>query len=136
VSTDPDRPAVPGLEPADGSALDPTSRRFVPEEHPRVVEPAPHVPAQDAGPRRGLDMSQDPDRFDADAPPELPRGLDPAYDPDRYRPPGQGQTLTDLLGKEGSQEGDRDGYQWVLGLVGVFLFLGIVAFLFNSVLTP
>ena len=93
----------------------------------------------DAARTPAMDMSQDPDRFDPDRvepAPELPRGLDPAYDPDRYRPPGQGQTLTDLLGKEGTHEGDRDGYQWVLGLVGVFLFLGIVAFLFNSVLTP
>jgi len=108
VTTDPDRPAVPGLEPADA--------RTPP-----------------------LDLSQDPDRFDPERepqPPELPSGLDPAYDPDRYRAPGQGQTLTDLLGKEGTQEGDRDGYQWVMGLIGVFLFLGIVAFLFNSVLTP
>ena len=130
MSTDPDRPAVPGLEPADARTppldLSQDPDRFRPEDHPRVVEPA-----------RGLDMSQDPDRFDPDAPPpELPRGLDPAYDPDRYRPPGQGQTLTDLLGKEGTQEGDRDGYQWVLGLVGVFVFLGLVAFLFNNVLTP
>ena len=86
-----------------------------------------------------LGAADDPDRFDPSrepAAPELPRGLDPAYDPDRYRPPGQGQTLADLLGKEGTHEGDRDGYQWVLGLIGVFLFLGIVAFLFNSVLTP
>ncbi len=135
MSTDPDRPAVPGLEPADARTppmdLSKDPDRFRPEEHPRLVEPT--------APTRGLDMSQDPDRFDPAREPEapdLPRGLDPAYDPDRYRPPGQGQTLTDLLGKEGSQQGDRDGYQWVLGLVGVFLFLGIVAFLFNSVLTP
>ena len=132
MTTDPDRPAVPGLEPADAPTppldLSQDPDRFRPEEHPRVVEPA-----------RGLDMSQDPDRFDPEREPEvpeLPRGLDPAYDPDRYRAPGQGQTLTDLLGKEGTQEGDRDGYQWVMGLIGVFLFLALVAFLFNSVLTP
>lgn len=105
MSNDPDRPAVPGLEPPDA--------RTPP-----------------------LDMSQDPDRFDPDAAPELPRGMDPAYDPDRFRAPGQGQTLTDLLGKEGTQEGERDGYQWVFGLIGVFLFLALVAFLFNNVLTP
>jgi hypothetical protein len=136
VTPDPNGPAVPGLEPPEARTpppdlpQDPTtpSGRFRPEEHPRVVEPAPRT--------RGLDMSKDPDRFDPDAVPELPRGLDPAYDPDRFRPPGQGQTLTDLLGKEGTQEGDRDGYQWVMGLVGVFVFLGLVAFLFNSVLTP
>ena len=133
MTPDPDRPAVPGLEPADGRtrpldrAQDPD--RFVPEDHPRLIEPAPRV----------LGAADDPDRYDPErddpAAPDLPRGLDPAYDPDRYVPPGQGQTLTDLLGK-GSQEGERDNYQWVAGLVGVFLFLALVAFLFNSVLTP
>ncbi len=139
MTTDPDRPAVPGLEPADG---DPVERApaFDPQEHPRLIEPAGEADA--ARPRsRRLGAADDPDRFDPDrfdpdAAPELPTALDPAYDPDRYRPPGQGQTLTDLLGKSGSQEGDRDGYQWVAGLIGVFLFLGLVAFLFNSVLTP
>jgi hypothetical protein len=145
VSTDPDRPAVPGLEPADARtpALDlskdasPGEGRFVPEDHPRVVEPAA---VEDRRPRsRRLGAADDPDRFDpAREPdvPELPRGLDPTYDPDRFRPPGQGQTLTDLLGKEGTQEGDRDNYQWAYGLIGVFLFLALVAFLFNNVLTP
>lgn len=113
MTTDPDRPAVPGLEPADGRT-------------------------------RPLDMSQDPDRFDPGAhprvvepaPPELPRGLDPARDPDRFLPPGQGQSLPELLGKAGTYEGDRDNYQWVVGLLGVLAFLALVAFLFNSVLTP
>ena len=113
MTTDPDRPAVPGLEPADGRT-------------------------------RPLDMSQDPDRFDPDAhprvvepaPPEHPRGLDPAHDPDRFLPPGQGQSLTDLLGKAATYEGERDNYQWVAGLLGVFLFLALVAFLFDRVLTP
>ena len=113
MTTDPDRPAVPGLEPADGRT-------------------------------RPLDMSKDPDRFDPDAhlrvvepaPPEHPRNLDPAYDPDRFLPPGQGQSLPDLLGKERTYEGDRDNYQWVAGLLGVVAFLALVAFLFNSVLTP
>lgn len=129
MTPEPDRPAVPGLEPPDASTP-PRSQdadRFRPEDHPRVVEPAP---------ARGLDRSKDPDRFDPDADPELPSGLDPAFDPDRFRPPGQGQTLTDLLGKQGSHEGERDGYQWVFGLIGVFLFLGLVAYLFTNVLTP
>ncbi len=108
---------------------------FDPQEHPRLIEPAGDAEAARPTSRR-LVAADDPDRFDPDAAPELPRGLDPAYDPDRYVPPGQGQTLTDLLGKSGSQESDRDGYQWVAGLIGVFLFLGLVAFLFNSVLTP
>jgi hypothetical protein len=136
VNPDPERPAVPGLGPADGQPLDMSQDpdRFRPEEHPRFVEPVPPSPL------RGLDMSQDPDRYDPTreepAPPELPRGLDMSQDPDRYLPPGQGQTLTDLLGKAGAQEDDRDGYQWVAGLLGVFAFLALVAFLFNSVLTP
>ena len=98
---------------------------------------------QDPAPRRRLGAADDPDRFDPEAdaagetaPPELPRGLDPTYDPDRYAPPGQGQSLVDLLGKEGTQEGDRDNYQWAAGLLGVLAFLALVAFLFNNVLTP
>ncbi len=79
-------------------------------------------------------MSQDPDRYDpardaevGDVPvPGLP--LDPALDPDRFAPPGQGQTLTDLLGKAGAQEEERDNLVWALGLVAVFGFLGLVAF--------
>ena len=112
MSTDPaDREAVPGLEPADGRA-------------------------------RPLDMSQDPDRFDPDAHPrmievpESPRGLDRSKDPDRFLPPGQGQSLPELLGEAGTHEGERDGYQWAFGLIGVFLFLALVAWLFSEVLVP
>lgn len=83
-----------------------------------------------------LDLSQDPDRFDPDAVPELPSALDPAYDPDRYRAPGQGQSLTDLLGREGAFEEKRDGYEWAFGLLFVLGFLALVAFLFNNVLSP
>ncbi len=117
MTNEPDPHAVPGLEPSDG--------------------------------RRPLDMSQDPDRFDPDAgfdpaehprivepAPELLRGLDPDHDPDRFLPPGQGQSLPELLGKAGTYEGDRDGYQWVFGLLGVLAFLALVAFLFGNVLTP
>ena len=111
MTTEPERPAVPGLEPADGRT-------------------------------RPLDMSQDPDRFDPDAhprlvetPPEHPR-VDPRHDPDRFLPPGQGQSLEDLLGKAGTHEGERSGYEWIAGLIGVFAFLALVAYLFNSVLTP
>jgi hypothetical protein len=114
--TDPDRPAVPGLEPADGRtrpldlSQDPDrfENGFDVTDHPRVVEPT-----------RALDPAQDPDR----------------YDPGRDLPPGQGQSLTDLLG-EGSYEGQRDGYQWVAGLLGVVAFLALVAFLFGEVLSP
>ena len=110
MTTDPDRPAIPGLEPADGRT-------------------------------RPLDMSQDPDRFDPDEHPrmievpESPR-VDPREDPDRHLPPGQGQSLPDLLGKAGTHEGERGGYQWAFGLIGVFLFLALVAWLFSEVLVP
>jgi hypothetical protein len=121
MSTDPDRPAVPGLESADGRTrpLDPSQDPdrydrarsdsgavFDPDEHPRMIEV-----------------------------PEHPR-VDPKQDPDRYLPPGQGQSLPDLLGKAGTHEGERDGYQWVFGLIGVFLFLALVAYLFSEVLVP
>ena len=111
MTIEPDRPAVPGLEPADG-------------------------------PRRPLDPSQDPDRFDADAhprvvePAEHPRGLDPRRDPDRFLPPGQGQSLPELLGEAGTHEGERDNYQWAFGLLAVIAFLALVSWLFGSVLTP
>ncbi len=98
--------------------------RYRPDEEPLVPGFGP------------LDPSQDPDRFRPDEAPELPRGLDPAYDPDRFRPPGQGQSLTDLLGKEGAQEEDRDGWQWLYGLVTVLAFLALVSWLFGTVLTP
>jgi hypothetical protein len=112
MTTEPDPYAVPGLEPADGRTrpldMSKDPDRFDPDEHPQIVEPAP----------------------------VLPRGLDPAKDPDRFLPPGQGQTLNDLLGPAGTYEGERDNYQWIAGLLGVVAFLALVAFLFNSVLTP
>ena len=139
---DPDLPAVPGLEPADGRTrpldLSKDPDRFNPDDHPRVVEPVDE--ARPASSRR-LGAADDPDRFDPDrfdtaSPPELPRGLDPRADPDRFLPPGQGQSLTDLIGKEGAFEEERDGYQWIAGLLGVLAFLALVAFLFENVLTP
>lgn len=122
MTTEPDLPVVPGLQPADGRT-------------------------------RPLDRSQDPDRYDSsrdsgpvfdpaahprvvEPPPEHPRGLNPKSDPDRFLPPGQGQSLEDLLGKAGTHEGDRNGYEWLAGLLGVLAFLALVAFLFNNVLTP
>ena len=134
-----DLPAVPGLEPADGRTrpLDPAGDpdRFDPAAHPRIVEPVDQVRPS---PRR-LGAADDPDRFDASrgpAAPELPRGLAPRADPDRFLPPGQGQSLTDLIGKDGAFEEERDGYQWVAGLLGVLAFLALVAFLFQNVLSP
>lgn len=61
--------------------------------------------------------------------PELPRDLDPAQDPDRFAADGQGRRLPDLLGPSGTHEGERDSYQWALGLLAVFAFLAAVAFL-------
>ena len=84
-----------------------------------------------------LDPRLDPDRFDPDrepdSPPELPRDLDPRHDPDRF---DGSQNLTDLVGKDGAFEDERDNYQWALGLLAVLAFLAAVAFLFNNVLTP
>jgi hypothetical protein len=91
-----------------------------------------------------LDPALDPDRYDPSRDAELaagpPGGLDPALDPDRYDPrrdlpPGQGQTLTDLLG-EGAHEEPRDNYQWALGLLGMVVFLALVSWLFGSVFSP
>ncbi len=97
-----------------------------------------------------LDPRLDPDRFRPDEAATVPPAagssvpLDPAQDPDRYVPEpappagaqGQGQSLPDLLGRSRTYEGERDNYQWALGLLAVFAFLGLVAFLFNNVLTP
>lgn len=99
-----------------------------------------------------LDRSQDPDRFDPDRVgpvPEMPRDLDPDYDPDRFsvasRMPGlgagkgsagEGYSLPDLLGTAGTHEGERDNGEWAYGLLAVLVFLGLVSFLFNNVLSP
>ncbi|HWH27718.1 MAG TPA: hypothetical protein VNU26_01945 [Mycobacteriales bacterium] len=96
------------------------------------------TPRAEAPPR--LDPALDPDRYDA-ARDSAPAGrLDPARDPDRYDPvrevpPGQGQTLPDLLG-DGAHEDQRDNYQWAIGLIGVLAFLALVSWFFGSVATP
>jgi len=59
--------------------------------------------------------------------------LDPRHDPDRY---DGTRNLTDLVGKAGAFEEERDNHQWALGLLAVLGFLAAVAFLFNNVLTP
>lgn len=59
--------------------------------------------------------------------------LDPARDPDRF---DGTQNLTDLVGKQGAFEEERDNYQWAYGLLAVLAFLAVVAFLFGMVLTP
>jgi hypothetical protein len=60
----------------------------------------------------------DPDRYDPTR--DEPVALDPALDPDRFSSP----TLPGLLG-DGAQE-DRDGLEWLYGLLGVIAFLGFV----------
>ncbi|MCW2666217.1 MAG: hypothetical protein JWN57_1179 [Frankiales bacterium] len=81
----------------------------------------------------------------------VPAGrLDPALDPDRYRPgldlpwdneqedpagARGGRTLPRLLGA-GAHEDERDNAAWAVGLIGMLLFLGLVAFLFSSVINP
>lgn len=136
MTTDPrdtDPPVVPGLAPADGRPAPPPPRAG--DDSTPVFEPEEHRP-------RVLGAADDPDRFDpsADAsaapePPTSPR-VDPAQDPDRFLPPGQGQSLVDLLGKAGAQEEERDNWQWAFGLLGIVVFLGLVAFLFGTVLSP
>ena len=68
-----------------------------------------------------LDPARDPDRYDPlqDAAPAGP--LDPAQDPDRFRSP----TLPELVG-DGAYEDEREGSEWLLGLLGVFGFLALV----------
>jgi hypothetical protein len=117
------------------------------------VDDASIVPGLGAGRPGRLDLSRDPDRFDAGrapgAVPEMPRDLDPDYDPDRFSVasrmpgrgagkghPGEGSSLPDLLGTAGTHEGHRDNYEWAYGLLAVLIFLGLVSFLFNNVLSP
>jgi hypothetical protein len=126
---------VPGLD-ATGTDVPP----------PRGETSSPHA----AGSGR-LDPALDPDRYhparEAAANPAGRSGpLDPTLDPDRYDPareaaraqgqvpPGQGQTLTELLG-DGAYEDKRDNYQWAIGLAGVLLFLAFFSWLFGSFLT-
>jgi hypothetical protein len=87
-----------------------------------------------------LDRAGDPDRYDPSRASAPTGPLDPAADPDRYPagkqvPPGQGQTLTELLG-EGAHEEKRDGYEWVFGLLAVLAFLALTSWFFTSVVTP
>ena len=130
---DPDLPVVPGLAPADGRAprQDPAQ-----DGGPAVFDRREHGP-------RILGAADDPDRFDpaadaaaAPAADAASRRLDPAQDPDRFLPPGQGQTLTELLGQDGAHEDERDNYQWAIGLLCVLGFLALVGFLFQNVLSP
>lgn len=79
-----------------------------------------------------LDPAGDPDRFDPTRDAEPAAALDPGLDPDRYDPAAD--TLPGLLGV-GPQEDERDTWTWLVGLLGVLAFLGLVA-LVMSRLTP
>jgi len=88
------------------------------------------------GPSGPLDMSKDPDRYDPSADiTEIGGPLDRSLDPDQYWPPGQGQTLTELLG-EGAHEDTRDNLSWAYGLLSILAFLAFVSWFFTSVATP
>ena len=83
-----------------------------------------------------LDPKDDPDRFDPDridpdrsVPPAGP--LDPALDPDRYAAEGRGDTLPELLGA-GAYDDTTSPYLFLLGLLGVLVFLGLVALIFSN----
>ena len=115
-----------------------------------------------AVPQGRLDPALDPDRFDA-APAPQTGPLDPTLDPDRFDPtlidghrlgehpptatsrpevgagsfaPGEStsSTLPDLLG-EGSYTEERDTWTFLIGLIGVLLFLALFSVVF-SVLSP
>jgi hypothetical protein len=112
------------------------------------------APQDPNAPRRGLDPALDPDRYDATrVEPAAPAGrLDPALDPDRYDPAtdphrpapeprqplvlgrtgGTRQTLPDLLA-EGSFDDKPSPYMFLLGLLGIAAFLGLVAFVFTHI---
>ena len=120
-----------------------------PDNDPSIVPgladpvPTPRTGPPIGGQRTGpLDMSKDPDRFDPTssfdptASASVVGPLDPARDPDRMPRPGEGQSLTDLVGKARAHEDERDNYAWAYGLIGVLIFLGLVAYLFGEVLSP
>jgi hypothetical protein len=116
-----------------------------PDDDPSIVpglgEPGElPAPRTEATPPTHLDPAGDPDRYDPGRASAPIGPLDPALDPDRHPaprevPPGQGQTLTELLG-EGAHEEKRDGYEWVFGLIGILAFLALTSWFFTSVATP
>jgi hypothetical protein len=102
--------------------------------------PSPGALPQPRSATHGLDPALDPDRFDASIDAAPSGRLDPALDPDRYDPradlpPGQGQTLTELLG-DGAFEEPRNTYQWAVGLLAVVVFLALVSWFFGTVVAP
>ena len=88
-----------------------------------------------------LDPAQDPDRFDATRESTPTGPLDPALDPDRFDPAadlpaqrkrrGSDETLTDMLGP-GAYADKTSPYLFLLGLLGIVVFLGLVALIFSN----
>lgn len=143
------RPGPPSDEISPAGPLGPQAE---PDDAVLGSTPAGQSPAARAQP---MDLSKDPDRFQPDVAPgvAVPAAragpMDPAGDPDRYEPladglpvpgrrpdAGAGKDLEQLLGRDGTHEGDRDGLEWLVGLLAVVAFLALVALLFNTVLTP
>lgn len=117
---------VPGLGPSG-----PLDRSKDPDRYDAARDDASPHPADGR-----LDMAKDPDRYDPAADITAVGGpLDRSLDPDRFRPPGQGQTLTDLLG-DGAHEDTRDNLSWAYGLLGILAFLAFVSWFFSSFATP
>jgi len=144
VTLDPQDPrldapaAPPPPAPRTGGDLGPGLRRVVPiSTAPLDMSKDPdRFDATQQGPVGPLDMSQDPDRFDPVQQPTVVGPLDLSQDPDRMPRRGGGQSLTDLIGKDRSFEERRDGYEWVAGLLAIVAFLALVTLIFNVVLTP
>ncbi len=88
-----------------------------------------------------LDPKNDPDRFDPTRETAPVGPLDPALDPDRFDPVsdvpvqrsrrGSDETLTDMLGP-GAYADKTSPYLFLLGLLGIVAFLGLVAFIFSN----
>ncbi len=161
---DPALPVLP-RQPGRRVRHEPEPRLGLPDQIDRERPLAPPVePAEvrlgqgrAVGRARPLDPAGDPDRFRAEqaAPPAAPGRavpLDPALDPDRFAPvapatippsPASGRAkdavagrdLEQLLGKDATFEDERDGFEWLLGLLFVLAFLAFVAFLFNTVIS-
>jgi hypothetical protein len=102
----------------------PLDPRFDPDRYDPDRADLPPDPVVQDGP---LDWAMDPDRYDPDregAPPRQPLVLG--------RTGGTRQTLPDLL-SEGSFDDKTSPYLFLLGLLGIAAFLGLVAFVFAHI---
>jgi hypothetical protein len=106
-----------------GGRLDPA---FDPDRYDPAHEALPPDPVAPTGP---LDWALDPDRYDPAsdaAPPGIRQPLVLG------RTGGTRQTLPDLLA-EGSFDDKPSPYMFLLGLLGIASFLGLVAFIFSHI---